>query len=177
MFHMLPTFITTGLRSTTGGYVFTRVCLLTKGGGTYSGGGGARYLPWMGEGYLPCMGVPTLDRARGGGPTSDGGEGVPTLDGEGYLPWMGVPTLNRARGGGSYLGWGEGVPTLDGELPTLDGGLPTLDKGREYLSWIGGGGTYSGQVMPWTVCLLRFPAGGLSCLNSACSLGSKSGLY
>ena len=44
----------------------------------------------------------------------------------GYLPWMGVPTLNR-------------------EIPTLEG-VPTLY-----------GETYLGQVMLWTVYLLRLP--------------------
>ena len=63
-------FNTTRLHSTTGGYVFTRVCVnrgylpwLVEGG----------YLPWPAEGYLPWtgVGVPTLD--RGGVPTLDGG--------------------------------------------------------------------------------------------------------
>ena len=100
--------------------------------------------------------------------------GVPTLDGGGVtnLGWGGVPTLGG--GGGTYLEWkerylpwmGEWVPTLDEGVTTLDGrdgtyleggGVPTLDGV--------GGGTYPGQVMPWAVCLLRLPAGGLSSLR------------
>ena len=93
--------------STTGGYVFTEVCLLTGGGGYLLGrGGGATldkggtYLGW-GREYLLWMGQ---------------GEGVPTLDG----------------GRSTYLGLGEGVPTLDGRRGStyllwwnLDGGRGT----------------------------------------------------
>ena len=89
-------FITTFIPSTMGGYVFTRIYLLTGG-----------YLPWMRE-YLPWLGVPTLDVA-GGTYLTRGmypSQGVQTL-GQGYLSWLGVPTL--ARG---YLPW-MGEPTLD----------------------------------------------------------------
>ena len=77
---------------TTGGHVFTRICLLT--GGTYHGWEEG-YLPWKGGAYPgPCL-VPTL---AGGTYLGHGG---PTLD-------TGVPTLV----GGTYSGWGR-LPTLD----------------------------------------------------------------
>ena len=78
--------ITARIRMMTGGYVFTRVCLLKGGGdtnlvggGTYLGGVG--YLPWPGGRYLPWPGGPTL-AAMGTylgwvAPTLDGGTPAP----------------------------------------------------------------------------------------------------
>ena len=81
---------------------------------------------------------------------------VPTLDGwRGYLPWRreGVPTLDG--GTSTYLGW-EGGTYLRGTYHQW--------RWEGYLTWMGRGGTYPGQVMLWVVCLLRLPAGGLSCV-------------
>ena len=58
--------VTARVHSMTGGYVFTRVCLLT---------GREGYLLWIG------VGVPSLDGGRGTY-LRWGGEEVPTLDGE-----------------------------------------------------------------------------------------------
>ena len=79
--------ITTHVRSTREGNIFTCVCphggrgtylgwggtYLRGGRGTYLGQGGTYlgrvegYLPWMGEGYLPWIGEggPTLGEGRG----------------------------------------------------------------------------------------------------------------
>ena len=91
----LDWFITARVRSTTGGYFFTRVCLLT--GEYLPWVVGAGYLPWMGGTYLG-WGVPTLDGvptlACGGTYLGHGctysGWGMPTLDG-GHLPWTSYP--------------------------------------------------------------------------------------
>ena len=71
------------------------------------------------EGYLPWMGA--------GVPTSNGGEGVPTLDGVRALTLHGggVPSL------GGYLPWsGEGVPTLD---RLCAGSMPLAASRRTFL--------------------------------------------
>ena len=105
--------------------------------------------------------------------------------GKGYLPWTWVPWT-----GGIYFGQGGYLPWTGGYLPWIGGGGVTY-PGRGYLPWTGvylpwmgggGGGTYQswmegrrelmgyplpgqfGQVMSRAVCLLRLPAGGLSCL-------------
>ena len=95
----LVAIITTRVRSTREGNVYTWECLFVHRGwrGTYIDWG---YLPWLGGGtylrggYLPWLGVPTLNW---GVPTWLGG----TYLGCRYLPWP----------RGTYLGWG--VSTLD----------------------------------------------------------------
>ena len=67
---------------------------LDGGRGTYLGQGEGVTTLDRERGYLPWMGIPTLEGE--GVPTLDG-RGVPTFRlGEGYLRWMG--------GGGTYLG-------------------------------------------------------------------------
>ena len=87
-----------------------------------------------------------------------------------YLPWMGagVHTLNRG-----YL------PLMGrGYLPWIGEGVPTLDRGREYLTLMGGEGTYFGQgeglptfdgggvpergYLPWMGGTTGYAAGGTS---------------
>ena len=88
---------TARVRSTREGTVFTGVCLLTFGGGTYlsASGWGGTYLPRSGWGG----GVPTLAGWVGGTYLGWVG-GVPTLAG-----W-GVPTFPGLDGGGYLLWWG-----------------------------------------------------------------------
>ena len=144
-------------------------------GGTYLGGGGEGYLPWMGVGYLPWSGAYLPWR------------GVPTLDG-GYLPWPGGTYLRWGRGylgqGGTHPGWGlstlaRGVPTLTkGYLPwgvpTLSRGVPTLaggnypGQGGTYPGWgvptLPGVPTLDGRYLPWTAGYLPW-MGGYSTLD------------
>ena len=118
MNHKTYPFFTACKRSATGGYVFSRVSLLTVG-----------YLPWPAGGTYLGWEITTLDEW-----------GLPTLD-RGYLPWMrgpilpgGVPTLDRR-----YLPQMgvRGVTTLDGRYLTWTGwiggtytgrGIPILDR-------------------------------------------------
>ena len=88
------------------GHVLTCICLCVCSKWGYLDIGvptiGWRYLPWLGGGGVPTLGIPTL----GGGGYLD--HGVPTL------AW-GIPTLI----GDNYLCQG-GVPPLAGrEVPTL----------------------------------------------------------
>ena len=96
--------------------MFSQVCLLTRGGGTYLSQGG--FTLAVGKVYLPWRGIPTL--ASGGVGTTLAG-GLATLTG-GYLPWPGVPTLV----GATYLGRGY-QPWPGGYLPWTGG---------TYLGWV-----------------------------------------
>ena len=85
------------------------------------GGGGGRYLPWVGGGYLPWVGC------------TYPGWGVPTLGG-GYLPWV----------GGTYPGQGVQVPpTWEGTPPiqTWEGRYPPPIQTQE--------GRYPPPVQTW----------------------------
>ena len=113
--HIVPAIrlITARIRRMTGGYVFTRICLLTEGVPT-----------------LVRQRVPTFQLIGGGGylpssrPRGRGEQGVPTLDGGGgviYLPAH-----------GRYLTWTGGVPTLDGGYLPRWGYPPPARTGWRY---------------------------------------------
>ena len=127
--------ITTRVRRTTGDYVFTGVCLLTPEG-----------VPHLHPIILPLVPFPFL--------------GVP------HLHTIILP-LVPLSGGTPVIGprSGQGVPQW--LVPGQDGGGGTPRWGTPILEWISPAPqkVMLGQVILRAVRLLRFPAGGPSCVS------------
>ena len=161
--------------------MFSQVCVLSRGVPHplvpcpfLGGGGGPMYFlrgyPSSREGY-PSLWSHVLSQ---GVPQSQQGEGYPSPSGErvpkdrGYPPdRTGVPHWPGQDWGTPLAMTGLGYPTnqdrigvppdqdTTGVPPGQDWGSPPPQLGLGYAPW--------GLVMPRAVCLLRFPAGGLSC--------------
>ena len=132
--------ITARIRSMTGGYVFTGVCLFT-----FLGVGDTPSQVWMGGGPIPGGGTPSQVWMRG--------YPIPGLDG-GTHPRCWVPHLRSGRGHTPIQDLDRGVPRVS---PCQDWGVPPSKTGwgTRPPSPSGDGSAKRALATRLTVCLLR----------------------
>ena len=82
----------------------------------------------------------------------------------GLVPCLGLWLLGGITCYKSSLDVAQNLDT-SGHLPWRGRGTYLVQGGEGYLPWTGGG-NYLAQVMPQAVCVLKLPAGGLSCLKN-----------